>query len=598
MKRHLTHKRLLMVMAVCLLVVPALEPVYAANIDLPLSQAMAAADPDAAIPVIIRLTGDAHPSSAHGGAVAAGKLAELMQTQSAASQGLLRAFLNSQGITKIISLWIINGFAVSLTLDQIVQIAGRPDVASIVLDDVIPVPAMPEASSAAIIDGAWDNLGTIHAPALWLSGIDGSGVVVATMDTGVDPNHPDLADKYRGGSNSWYDPNGQHPSPYDASGHGTQVMGIMVGGSAGDRATGVAPGARWIAAKIFNDAGFASYSAIHLAFQWTLNPDGLPDTADHPDIVNNSWGLVNAVGQCVSEFRQDVQVLKNAGIAVVFSGGNYGPADNTSVSPANYPESFAVGAVDVTLTASTTGSRGPSRCDDTIFPEASAPGIGIFTTDRTFGGTYPYSYVLATGSSFAAPHVSGAMALLKDAHPGATVGDLESVLIDTAKDLGTIGADNTYGYGVIDVAAAEGQLTTPAGCLDTDSDGYFNAAGCGTAVDCNDADAAINPSSAEVRLDGIDQNCNGYDLTILVTAATYFTSEDKLSVTATSAYKASAAIVLAGYGAMKYDRKKNLWSISASGVGGNPGKVIVSGMEGATTAAVTVQSSSGGKGRK
>ena len=79
----------------------------------------------------------------------------------------------------------------------------------------------------------------MNAPALWDRGFRGQGVVVANMDTGVDATHPDLAAKWRGGTNSWYDPNGQHPTtPTDVSGHGTQTMGVMVGGNAGGSSVG------------------------------------------------------------------------------------------------------------------------------------------------------------------------------------------------------------------------------------------------------------------------------------------------------------------------------------------------------------------------
>lgn len=165
------------------------------------------------------------------------------------------------------------------------------------------------------------------------------------MDTGVDINHPDLQSKWRGGTNSWYDPNGEHATPYDAHGHGTQTMGIMVDGDAGGTSVGVAPVANWIAVKIFNDRGTASLSVIHQGFQWLLDPDHNPDTDDAPDVVNNSWGL-DSVNGCSSEFQADIQALKASNIAVVFAAGNYGPYPSTSISPANNTISFAAGATD------------------------------------------------------------------------------------------------------------------------------------------------------------------------------------------------------------------------------------------------------------
>ena len=199
------------------------------------------------------------------------------------------------------------------------------------------------------------------------------------MDTGVDINHSDLLSRWRGGVNSWYDPNGEHNTPSDLNGHGTQSMGIMVGGSAGGSAIGVAPDATWIAAKIFNDAGEASLSSIHQGFQWLLDPDSDPLTDDAPDVVNNSWTLQNVNG-CDNEFAADISALRASSIMVIFSAGNYGPSPMTSVSPANNAEGFAVGAVDSTMTIANFSSRGPS-CDGSLYPEVVAPGVNIKTSD-------------------------------------------------------------------------------------------------------------------------------------------------------------------------------------------------------------------------
>jgi serine protease AprX len=339
---------------------------------------------------------------------------------------------------------------------------------------------------------------------------------VAAMDTGVDYLHPDLAAGYRGGDNSWYDPHGQYANPYDNNGHGTQVMGLMVGGDAGGTAIGVAPDAQWIAVKLFDSAGQAQLSDIHLGFQWLLDPDGAPGTDDAPDVVNNSWGFPQLLNSCYLEFEPDLELLKAAGIAVVFSAGNQGPTAPSSESPANNPQGYAVGAVDATVTIAATSSRGPSASGGTIYPEVVAPGVSVRTSDLTFGGIFPNSYLWVSGTSFSAPHVAGAMALLRGAHPQATPAELEQALEATAADLGAGGADNTYGYGLIDLVQAELWLADGSGgptCTDTDADLYFLEAGCGTAVDCNDLDAGINPGACDIKSDGIDQDCDGQDRT-------------------------------------------------------------------------------------
>lgn len=376
------------------------------------------------------------------------RLVKALMEKAAATQGTYRVFLQNNGAREFRELWVINGFAVTARASVIRQLASRPGIELIRLDSTLEAPVTTSGTAAP---PEW-NLNAVRAPELWSQGYTGSGIVVANMDTGVDANHPDLAAKWRGGGNSWYDPHGEHAMPYDPAGHGTQTMAIMVGGAAGGTAIGVAPDASWIAAKLYNDAGLASYSAIHLAFQWLLDPDGDLGTVDAPDVVNASWGLVGTAGQCITEFSTDVDVLKTAGIAIAFAAGNDGPAPLTSLSPANNPPGFAAGAIDAALTIASFSSRGPSACDGTVYPELVAPGVNINTADLSFGGM-PL-YIVVSGTSYAAPHAAGALALLAGAFPQAGVAQLEAALTASARDLGVAGEDNSYGYGLADVQAA------------------------------------------------------------------------------------------------------------------------------------------------
>ncbi len=385
------------------------------------------------------------------------RLVQVLQEKAAATQGPYRVFLQNQGARQFRELWVINGFAVTARASVIRQLASRPGIELIRLDSTLKAPVTNAGTAAS---PEW-NLNAVHAPDLWSLGFTGSGIVVANMDTGVDANHPDLSANWRGGGNSWYDPHGEHATPYDATGHGTQTMAIMAGGSAGGSAIGMAPDARWIAAKLYNDAGFATYSDIHLAFQWLLDPDGDLATVDAPDVVNASWGLIGTAGQCITEFSTDIDVLKTAGIAIAFAAGNDGPAPLTSLSPANNPPGFSAGAVDAGLIIADFSSRGPSACDGTVYPKLVAPGVNVNTADLSFGGML--QYVVVSGTSYAAPHAAGAMALLAGAFPHAGVGQLEAALTGSARDLGVAGQDNSYGYGLADVLAAYQALLASPG---------------------------------------------------------------------------------------------------------------------------------------
>jgi subtilisin family serine protease len=191
---------------------------------------------------------------------------EALQSRSNASQQSISAALSadiSRGrVSNVIPFWIFNGMSVTATADVIQELAARSDVESITSDttEIIPVGTVDLAPPAG-------NLSAINAPALWDLGYSGQGVVVANMDTGVDVSHPELAARWRGGSDSWYDPYNQHPTtPTDISGHGTWTMGVMVAGDGSGTTLGVAPQAQWIAVKIFNDSGSATATAIHLGF--------------------------------------------------------------------------------------------------------------------------------------------------------------------------------------------------------------------------------------------------------------------------------------------------------------------------------------------
>lgn len=296
------------------------------------------------------------------------------------------------------------------------------------------------------------NLSLIGAPIVWARGFTGQGIVVAILDSGVDLTHPELAARWRGGANSWFDPYQEHSQPVDLTGHGTQMLGVIVGGAASGTQIGVAPDAQWIAARIFDDRGQATTAAIHAALRWVLDPDGNPTTADAPHVLNASWSGDDI--RCNLEFAADLQALHQAGILPVFAAGTHTP-----ISPATLPTAFPVGAIDDAEHLYFDSARGPSPCatpeDYFYFPRLVAPGVNIRTTDK-FG-----LYTEVEGTSVAAAHVAGTLALLLSARPGLSAAEQAEVLQASAADLGVFGPDQTFGYGRLDVARAVDRALNP-----------------------------------------------------------------------------------------------------------------------------------------
>ncbi len=318
----------------------------------------------------------------------------------------------------------------------------------------------------------------IGADQAWEQGILGGGIVVANIDTGVDYTHPALTSQYRGslGDGSfvhdynWWDPSGIcGDEPCDNVEHGTHVMGTMVGGDGPGPFfpdIGVAPGARWIAAKGCEDFG-CSESSLLSSGQWVIAPTDLngenPDPSKRPDIVNNSWGG----GPGDAFYLETVQNWRAVGIIPVFASGNPGPFCGEGGSPGDYVESFSVGATDINDVIADFSGRGPSAFGK-INPDVAAPGVDV--TSSVPGG----GYATFSGTSMAAPHTAGTLALMLSAAP-ALIGDFDGVtgsLSATALDIIDLscGGDesgdpnNVYGEGRIDALAAV-ELVASGGTL-------------------------------------------------------------------------------------------------------------------------------------
>ncbi len=382
----------------------------------------------------------------------------------------LNVRLNRDELVSLKPYWISNIIQVRGIASEIGTLTDLNGVHEIVAD--IPVELIdPVALSAAeSAEGAADNLVTVGVRTLWNRGLTGEGRLVCTIDTGVDGDHPALVDSWNGQSDArlgWFDPLGS-TSPNDASGHGSHVMGIMVGHDGADT-IGVAPGARWMTAGVI-DRGRSlaqTISDILDAFEWAANPDGNPETFDDvPDVICNSWGIPKGfMKPCDEKFWDAMDNLEALGIVCIFAAGNEGPNSESIRNPATRTSSptnsFAVGAVntvDPGLLVPDFSSRGPSTCDFTVKkPEIVAPGVSIRSSYKNG------EYKLISGTSMAAPHVAAAVVLFRQYNPDLTPEQIKSALLLSAVDIADPGEDNESGMGMIDLAAALDLLPAPQG---------------------------------------------------------------------------------------------------------------------------------------
>jgi subtilisin family serine protease len=397
------------------------------------------------------------------------------------SQARLRADLDAWGVPYH-PFFIVN--ALRVTGDEALarKLAARPEVARVVadptfdgLDDPPPGPPGPAA-----VDAVEWNISRVNADDAWGLGYIGQNIVVGSCDTGVDWDHPALVNQYRGGAGNhdynWYDAFYEYAEPTDPNGHGTHTVGTMVGNDGAANQIGMAPGAQWIACKVNSGSTWKASKYIE-CWEWFLAPtrvDGSdPDPSMAPHVINNSWSCPGSEGCDPDTLRDAAKALYAAGIAIAKSGGNSGSGCGTITVPGHYPELLATGAFDASDNIAGFSSRGPVTVDGgtRIKPDIAAPGVSIRSSVPGGG------YGSLSGTSMAAPHTAGLIALLWSAQP-ALIGDLATTYeiveasAEPTVDLqcppnGPGGRpNNVWGWGIIDaLAAVEAATDTGLGVL-------------------------------------------------------------------------------------------------------------------------------------
>ncbi len=276
----------------------------------------------------------------------------------------------------------------------------------------------------------------VGAVSIQAGGNRGQGRKVVVLDTGYNYNHPELSSSYLGGK----DFANNDTDPVDDNGHGSHVAGIITDDGINPNSLGVAPDAGVIAGKVLSANGSGYASNIINGIYWAINgPDGIYGTADdfNPDVINISIGSTTKTYNTICDsaetlFSNAINYANSHGVLVVASSGNSGTSGVTL--PGCINNAFTVGAVDNSDNIASFSGRGGAV-------DVAAPGVSIYSSVLGSG------YARYTGTSQAAPIVSGIALLIKAAHPEYSVTDLKNAIISTVKDLGAAGWDSSFGWG-------------------------------------------------------------------------------------------------------------------------------------------------------
>ena len=387
------------------------------------------------------------------------------------SQAGLREKLDARGLTYT-PYYLVNAIEVKGDIFTRWWLEKQPEVDRVLASPHLrplpqPVTVVPGTITREPEETPW-NLVMIGADKVHSElGITGAGILVGQADSGVDGNHPELADSWRGRDGTldgnWLDPWNASIRPVDISGHGTHTLGIILGNN-----VGVAPDADWIGctnlARNQGNPGFylTCMQFLFAPYGQSENPftDGQPLSG--AEVFNNSWGCPESEG-CDNYVMSDAALaLRTAGVYVAVSAGNSGFSGCGSISEplAIFEDVFSVGAVDSMGQIAEFSSLGPVVVDGSnrLKPDLAAPGVDILSA-------YPQgAYEVFSGTSMAGPHVAGTVALMWSANPD-LIGQIDltdKILRETARPyegilpecVGQSLPNEAVGYGILDAYAA------------------------------------------------------------------------------------------------------------------------------------------------
>lgn len=355
--------------------------------------------------------------------------------------------------------WLINAILANVTIDTLYELTYLKEVEEVFENFEVTIPEPKSEGEIGSSNVTW-GLDRINAPEAWALGFNGSGIRVCVLDTGVDISHPDLEEKmwtdnasdpaFSGGwiEFDWSGNVVMDSTPHDTHGHGTHTSGTVLGGNASGVAIGVAPSA-WLMHGLVLPYGSGSFTQCIAGMQWAVNPfDQYGNPAgESAHVVSMSWGA----NGYYDEMIEPIQNMREAGVVPVAAVGNSG--EDSSTSPGNIYESFGIGAIDshddvASWSSGQVVDWPASYLEPYVKPDFSAPGVYIYSSLPS--GDWEYW----SGTSMATPHVAGIVALMLHANPSMTVDNVYDLLRITVEDLGDVGQDVRYGWGVVDACEA------------------------------------------------------------------------------------------------------------------------------------------------
>jgi len=360
-----------------------------------------------------------------------------------------RAIVERAGGKVRFSYTIVPAVAASVPEAAIKGLLNNPNVTAVELDGLV-------YAVDAELENAWGvkriSSGTVHD-----GGNEGTGVKIGIIDSGVDRGHQDLNDVYAGG----YDFVQDDADPDDVYGHGTHVAGTACAEDNDLGVVGVAPGCALYSLRVLNDSGSGSWSATIAAMDWAV--------LNRLQVVNLSLGSSQDPGSTVKAAFDNAEAK---GLVIVAAGGNSGTPSgkgNNVIYPAKYASVIAVAATDKNDTRPSWSSTGEEI-------ELAAPGVSVLSSWNDGDSPHnPQPFILdgdwykeGSGTSMASPHVAGAAALViaagvTDSNGNGRINDeVRAILNSTADDIGAVGKDTHYGYGLVNVAAAIASLVPPS----------------------------------------------------------------------------------------------------------------------------------------